>query len=75
MAELCHYVEPDTTAVVAQHETADSPYPCGCGQPQCVTGAWYSRCHCGAVACAGGTYDEAVGALLAHREPTPTKEG
>jgi hypothetical protein len=30
-------------------------------------GSWFSRCACGVVTCASGTYDEALEALLIHR--------
>lgn len=32
---------------------------------------WYARCGCTETVCAGGTYEEAVAALDAHRNPEP----
>lgn len=53
--ELCHYGGADTTAAMGSTDE----------------GTWFSRCHCGTVACESGTYDEAADALVAHRGPAP----
>ena len=55
MSQLCHYSGIDTTAVVRPNDD----------------GTWFSRCHCGTVACEAGTYDQAVEALEAHRGENP----
>jgi hypothetical protein len=51
MNELCNYAGNDTTSVVSTNEDS----------------SWFSRCHCGAIPCASGTYEEAVQALIDHR--------
>jgi len=47
----CNYAGTDTTSEVGSNDD----------------NTWYSRCHCGAMPCERGSYDEAVAALLAHR--------
>jgi hypothetical protein len=51
----CHYEEPDTRAAMAQNEDS----------------TWYSLCNCGTLACPSGTYDEALNALVTHRQVAP----
>lgn len=51
---LCHYSGIDSTAQVGSNDD----------------GSFFSRCHCGTVTCASGTYDEAVNALEEHRAPS-----
>jgi hypothetical protein len=50
---LCTYTGIDSTAQVGSNDD----------------NTWFSRCHCGEVTCASGTYEEAVAALEVHRAP------
>lgn len=56
---LCHYAGMDTQAVIRSNDD----------------GSWFSRCNCRTVTRESGTYDEAVEALQAHRDPAPASEG